>query len=263
MALSVNVPVFEETGAMAASDIDLPILFEDEHLVAFDKPAGLPTHAQRPDDPNSVASVMVAKYGRDLPRAPGDELRPGIIHRLDADTTGVIVCARTQPAFDNLKAQFRERGVHKTYLAIVLGVPHERTFSVTAPLERDPQRPQAVRVNKTAGRPAHTDFEVIESFEDAGMSLSQAKPLTGRTHQIRMHLLHAGHPVIADKLYGARTPVAVKKPDIAAAAIAKLSRHALHATSLEFTHPVTGAPMRLESPLPADMAVALAILRKL
>lgn len=255
-----------------SDDGRLHLLYEDEHLLVFNKPAYLPMYPQTPGEHTSVANILLARYG-ELPCPPvpegqePDRLRAGIVHRLDRDTTGIVVCARTEAAMLDLKRQFRERVVKKTYLCVVKGQPSRDTFTINAPIERDPGRGNAVRINKTKGRPATTELEVAEKF--GGHALLHAHPLTGRTHQIRVHLASRGLPILADPLYSPwletwRQDLLPEGHLLPKEQNERLmARQALHAWRLEFQHPESGEAMSFEADLPDDMDVLLHDLRLL
>jgi 23S rRNA pseudouridine1911/1915/1917 synthase len=219
----------------------LELAYRDPHLVVVRKPAGLPTH---PTENRRSGTVVNRLLGAGVPLAPrGGNLRPGIVHRLDAGTSGLLVIACDDPTHEALAEMFRRHDADRRYLALVRGrVEHER-FVVEAPLGRAGAR---IRVDATGGRRAATAFEVQERWPRA--TLLEAVPRTGRTHQIRVHLSAVGHPILGDGRYGGGG-------DDARAL--GLSRPFLHAWKIAFTHPVTGVRLELEDPLPGDLARAL------
>lgn len=227
------------------------VLFADEHVLALDKPAGWLTHpADRADGPTLVR--FAATLG---PLADGDDPdRPGIVHRLDRGTSGVIVLARTALALERLRSEFRARRTDKRYLALVHGEPADDEFTVDLPLRGG--RGGADRQFAGAGegaREARTAFRVLERLGRA--SLVECRPETGRRHQLRVHLYERGHAIVNDPLY--RAPAELRR------GVPRLprGRHALHATSLTLAHPAGGGALVLEAPLPADLADALEALR--
>lgn len=246
--------------------IDFLLLHEDDQLAVISKPAGIATHPQRLDDDSSLASGLLARFGPDLPLASGSPFKPGIVHRLDADTSGAMVIAKTQAALDALKLQFREHTVEKRYFALVHGVPDWDTISCGQPISRDPSRPQAVRI-QAGGHPARTDFEVAERFN--GFARITARPHTGRTHQIRIHLAHLGFPVICDRLYRGKSGASrLLLSDLMPEGTRPhrgdrvlLDRQGLHAIRLGFSHPTTGERVVYEAPLPDDLEGTLMALR--
>jgi 23S rRNA pseudouridine1911/1915/1917 synthase len=240
------------------SALEPRLLREDEHIVLLDKPAGLPMHGTSPGDARpSVAHWLVARYGERLPIGQGAD-RPGIVHRLDRDTSGVCVAARTREALEDLMSQFAERSVEKEYLALCYGVPRFRSDWVDARLAPDPHKPNRQRVTRSEEpdtRDALTYWEVAERFD--GFALLRVRPRTGRRHQVRVHLAAADLPLIGDPLYHARNfgpgrlPAGAPMPE----------RTLLHAARLACEHPATGERVIAEAPLPADMAALLEALR--
>lgn len=223
----------------------LELRYRDEHLAVVSKPAGVPTHPSA----NRLGGTVVNRLlGMGLPLAPrGGPLRPGIVHRLDAGTSGLLVVALTDEAHAGLTETFRRHEADRRYLALVRGaVAHER-FAVEAPLGR---RGARVRVDAATGRAAATGFAVRERFARA--TLLEAAPHTGRTHQIRVHLAAVGHPILGDRRYGGAGPDATALG---------LCRPFLHAWRLGLHHPVTGRRIEVEEPLPPDLEAALRLLR--
>lgn len=223
----------------------LELRYRDEHLAVVDKPAGLPTH---PTENRRTGTVVNRLLGMGLPLAPGGgSLRPGIVHRLDAGTSGLLVVALTDAAHVALAGTFERHEADRRYLALARGALEHDRFEVDAPLGR---RGARIRVDAAAGRGAVTSFEVLERFEEA--TLLEASPRTGRTHQIRVHLASVRHPIVGDRRYGGGGPQA---------AALGLSRPFLHAWRLGLDHPITGERIELEDPLPPDLAIALDRLR--
>jgi 23S rRNA pseudouridine1911/1915/1917 synthase len=219
----------------------VPIRFEDEHLVVVAKPAGLVTH---PTVGRRGGTLVNRLLGMGVPLAPaGGPLRPGIVHRLDAGTSGLLVVAKTDEAYAILRERFRRHQVDRRYLALVRGAVEHEAFSVDAPLGR---RAAKVVVDATEGRHAETRFEVRERL--AATTLLQASPRTGRTHQIRVHLASIGHPIVGDRAYGGAGDVA---------RMLGLDRPFLHAGRLSLVHPLGSGKIELEEPLPGELAAAL------
>jgi 23S rRNA pseudouridine1911/1915/1917 synthase len=231
--------------AVPAEPEPVPIRYRDDHLAVVSKPAGLPTH---PTAGRRTGTLVNRLLGMGLPLAPGgDPLRPGIVHRLDAGTSGLLVVALDEQSRVGLSTMFRRHEVDRRYLALVRGTVEHDRFVVEAPLGR---RGARVRVRAVAGRSAETELAVLERFGAA--TLLEARPRTGRTHQIRVHLRAVGHPILGDRRYGGAG---------SAAAELGLSRPFLHAAWIGFDHPVTGARVEMQEPLPPDLASALDRLR--
>ncbi len=229
-------------------DLPIEILYEDSDVIVVDKPAGMVVHAGAGHGRGTLVNALLHHFGT-LSSINGD-LRPGIVHRLDRDTTGVIVVARTDQAHQSLAAQFHDRIVEKTYLAMVHGQMKREQGRITSPISRDPIRRIRMTSKSASGRAALTEYRVVEAFER--FSFLKIRIGTGRTHQIRVHLSSTGHPVVGDRLYGA--PAAT--PGLPA-----LSRFFLHAHRLRFRSPSTGEWIAIESPLPAELTQFLDALR--
>jgi 23S rRNA pseudouridine1911/1915/1917 synthase len=241
----------EETGDLAAETIPLEVVYEDEALLAVNKQAGMVVHPAPGHSSGTLVNAILAHCPQ-LARS-GDD-RPGIVHRLDRDTSGLILVAKTEKARRALQRQFKERLVDKVYLALLDGHLQPAWGRIEAPIGRDPQHRQRMAV-LAGGREAITEYHVLEQFARqvgpaAGdYSLVEAEPRTGRTHQIRVHFASIGHPVVGDAVYGRRrTRLAVP-------------RQFLHARRLGFKHPTTGRRMDLETPPPADLTSVLELLR--
>jgi 23S rRNA pseudouridine1911/1915/1917 synthase len=231
-------PAAEAEVEAAPRGPDFGVAYEDEHLLVVDKPAGMVVHPARGHRSGTLAQALAGRA------AGGDEpARPGIVHRLDRDTSGLLVVAKSDEVHRALKAELAERRLHREYLALVDGVPPARTGTIDAPIGRDRRDRVLVSVDTDVPREAITHFEVIRVL--AGAALLRVVLDTGRTHQIRVHLAAIGHPVAGDPAYGGSKRLG-------------LSRQFLHAARLAFTHPVTREALDLESPLPADLARALA-----
>jgi 23S rRNA pseudouridine1911/1915/1917 synthase len=223
----------------AAPPVELGIAYEDDHLLVVDKPAGLVVH---PAAGHASGTLVQALAGR---TAGGDPERPGIVHRLDRDTSGLLVVARTEQAYEGLRALVRRHALEREYLALVRGRPRSRTGRIEAPIGRDRRDPIRRSLDTDSPKDAVTHFELVELLEDH--ALLRVRLETGRTHQIRVHLAAIGLPVVGDPVYGAPEPA--------------LERQFLHAARLAFTHPVTGERVDVVSPLPADLERALALAR--
>jgi 23S rRNA pseudouridine1911/1915/1917 synthase len=215
------------------------IAWEDEHLLVVDKPAGLVVHPARGHREGTLSQLLADTVG-DV--AGGDPDRPGIVHRLDRDTSGLLVVARNEEAHRLLQDALRQRLIVREYLALVEGLPPARTGTIDAPIGRHPRIRTRMAVGGTASREARTHFTLERSLP--GVSLLRLRLDTGRTHQIRVHLQAIGHPVCGDPEYGT-------------AGMLGLTRQFLHATRLAFPHPITGEPVEVDSPLPEDLSEAL------
>ena len=234
-----------EDGPLVPEGPPVAVVFGDEHLLVVSKPGGLVTH---PTARRRTGTLVNRLLGMGIPLAPsGGELRPGIVHRLDAGTSGLLIVAKTDVAYAALREGFRQHVVDRRYLALVRGqVAHDR-FGVEAPLGR---RAAKIVVDRVDGRPATTSFEVRERLPRA--TLLEAAPETGRTHQIRVHLSAIGHPILGDRAYGGGGDDAAR---------VGLSRPFLHAWRLRFRHPVTGEQISLEDPLPGELVDVLTRVR--
>jgi len=219
------------------SDPELEIVWRDEHLLVVDKPAGLVVHPARGHREGTLSQLLAGEL------AGGERERAGIVHRLDRDTSGLMVVARSEQAHALLQAALRERLIEREYLALVEGVPPARTGTIEAPIGRHPRVRTRMTVDGIAPREARTHFTLVERLGD--FALLRLRLETGRTHQIRVHVQAIGHPVCGDPEYGT-------------AGLLGLRRQFLHAARLAFGHPITGARLELTSPLPEDLREALA-----
>lgn len=226
--------------------IALDVLYEDDALLAINKPAGLVVHPAPGHRQGTLVSALLHRWPT-LP--PGlDPARLGIVHRLDKDTSGVLLIAKTAAVLAELGRQFHDREIEKQYLALVWGVPRHRRGTIDEPIGRHPVHRQRMAV-RPRGRTALTRYEVVETWQQ--VALVRARPATGRTHQIRVHLAALGHPIVGDRLYG-------RGRDSRAIGI---DRQALHAEAIRFRHPATQEAMHITAPLAADFAAALSTLR--
>ena len=239
-----------------AEDIPLRVVHEDAWLLVIDKPAGLVVHPGAGAAGGTLVNALLARV-HDL-SGIGGVLRPGIVHRLDRGTSGLLVVAKDDATHRALVRQFASRTVEKEYLALVHGSPGRRSGEIDAPIGRDPLRRQRMSVRAPRGREAKTSWSVVERFD--GAALLRVRIHTGRTHQIRVHLLSIGHPVAGDAVYGGtRTPSSRRAA--ARQALSSLERPALHAARLAFAHPASGARIAFEAPLPGDFARVIGELR--
>jgi len=229
----------EEEGSLA-------VLYSDDALAVVDKPAGLTVHPA-PSCPDGTLVNRLLRHFPELKRIEGE--RPGIVHRIDKDTSGLLVVALSEAVRLKLSAAFAKREVKKTYLALVNGCPVKKQGVIDAPIGRDPSRKTRMAVQK-GGREAHSAYKVVWTAPDGGMSLCEVTIATGRTHQIRAHMAYIGHPLVGDGVYGAAEKAKLKKSDPALGRLA--GRQMLHAWRLAFVHPETGEEMRFEARMPKD-----------
>ncbi len=255
MRIEVDVATAPSTGIVAEA-LPLRVLYEDAALLAIDKPPGMVVHPAPGARRGTVVNALLHRLG--TLAGVGAAERPGIVHRLDKDTSGVLVIARTAAALEALARQFRSRTIHKRYVALVHGHVRAASGSIDRPIGRDPRDRKRMSVRAPRGRAAVTRYTVVERFP--GATLLAVAPETGRTHQIRVHLAALGHPIVGDAVYGGRRRGTVRET---ADALAACPRQALHAQAITFAHPTTGAPVQLEAPLPADLSGVLDTLRKL
>jgi 23S rRNA pseudouridine1911/1915/1917 synthase len=254
---SVKLTIPAPTAALPEpEDIPLRIVYEDKRLLVIDKPAGLVVHPGAGQGQGTLVNALLHLV-KDL-SGVGGVLRPGIVHRLDRGTSGLLVVAKDDETHRALVRQFAGRTVEKEYLAIVHGQPEAKAGIIALPIGRDPVHRQKMSVRAPRGRAARSDYAVVEALD--GAALVRVRIHTGRTHQIRVHMTALGHPVAGDPTYGGTRAPSAKRPE-AKAALLGLSRPALHAARLSFTHPETGARLDFESPLPEDLAGALEALR--
>jgi 23S rRNA pseudouridine1911/1915/1917 synthase len=243
----------------APQRIPLSILYEDRDLLVIDKPAGLVVHPAPGNPDGTLVNAVLAHAAEDL-TGIGGEARPGIVHRLDKDTSGVMVVAKSERAHAALSAAFAQRDLDREYLALVWGLPTAGQGEVEAPIGRHPTDRKRMAVVTRGGKPALTSWRLERGFGTAA-ALLRCRLATGRTHQIRVHLAHLGHPVVGDPVYLRRTPAAARAlPEATREALLAFPRQALHAETLGFVHPVTREKLRFHAPPPPDMAALLSLL---
>ena len=245
-------------------EIALDLLYEDADIAVVNKPPGMVVHPAKGHWAGTLASALAFHFGKEGLSQSGGANRPGIVHRLDRDTTGVIVVAKQDHAHQQLADQFANRTVEKEYLALVLGVPDRDADVIDQPIGPHPKvrEKMAIRPDHPQARPALTHYEVIERYKR--FSLIRCQPKTGRTHQIRIHLAHLGHAILCDKQYGGHSQITpwelrgeLPKPE----ETPLLDRQALHAHRLMLNQPTTGERLTFEAPLAADMDAVLRLLR--
>lgn len=242
--------------ALQPQQVDFSVIHEDASLVVLDKPPGVVIHPAPGHHEGTLVHGLL-RHCRDL-SGIGGELRPGIVHRLDKDTSGVMVVVKNDYAHAFLSARFKARKVNKQYLAIVHGIIQGHQGSIDLPVSRHPVRRKQMSVTPSGGRSALTEWKKMEELSDR-FSLLRVRPRTGRTHQIRVHLSHAGHPIAGDPVYGYRRGW-WKNHFPAGEGVVK--RQMLHAEKLGFVHPDSGEYCEFTAPMPEDMHAALALMRE-
>jgi len=256
MAIEATLPEATPSG-LEGEDIPIAFVYEDEHLAVVMKPAGLVVH---PGHGARRGTLVHALLGRGLALAPaGGAERPGIVHRLDKDTSGLLLIAKTDAAHRGLATMFARREIEKTYLALVWGRPQPPAGRIDDAIGRSRRDPTKMTVRAPRSREATTIYSTQEALP--GATLLEIDLVTGRTHQIRVHFAARMHPVIGDTRYGGAPWKALRDPE-RRALFTSFSRLALHATKLAFTHPVTGEPMSFSAPLPDDVATLVDAIRK-
>ncbi|MDD3181590.1 MAG: RluA family pseudouridine synthase [Alphaproteobacteria bacterium] len=244
-----------------AQDIPLDIVFEDDDLLVVNKPPGLVVHPAAGNWNGTLVNALLAHCGDSL-SGIGGVARPGIVHRLDKDTSGLMVVAKNDRAHQLLTAQFADRSLSRVYQALVWGVPHPLEGEIHGAIGRHPRSRQKNAVVEHGGKEALTHYKTITVF-DRLACLVECKLATGRTHQIRVHMAHVGYPVVGDPLYGSRKRLApTAATDGVIVSLHNFPRQALHAGEIKFIHPRTGKMARFKAPLPKDMADLLKLLKK-
>lgn len=237
---------------LVPEDIPIDILYSDEHIAVVNKPAGLVVYPAAGHPSGTLMNALRYRLGE--LKAPGGPLRPGVVHRLDKDTSGIMVVALSDKAYHGLIEQFEEREIKRSYVALLWGRIKDDSGRISQKIGRSMTDRKKMSVRTRKGKAAETQWDVIERFKSA--TFIRAKLLTGRTHQIRVHFASWGHPVLGDVTYGKKTSVV-----LVGSKRLHFPRQMLHAKVLGFRHPVTGRKMRFTSPLPDDMKVAIEELR--
>jgi 23S rRNA pseudouridine1911/1915/1917 synthase len=259
-SIRLHVPP-PQTAKPVGQKIPLKVVYEDDQIIVIDKPAGLVVHPAAGNEDGTLVNALIAHCGASL-SGIGGEKRPGIVHRLDKDTSGLLVVAKTDKAHRRLSEQFADHGrsgpLLRGYLALVWGVPEPRRGVINAPIGRDPKSRERMAV-LPGGRRAVTRYELRERYAgENGLpvaSMVECRLETGRTHQIRVHLTRIGYPLLGDPVYGAGYKSKVSQMSAEARRLmARFRRQALHAYQLGFAHPTRGEALRFESPLPPDMS---------
>jgi 23S rRNA pseudouridine1911/1915/1917 synthase len=247
--ITLRIPAREET-SVEPEDMPLAIVYEDEYIAVLDKPAGMVAHPGSGNETGTLVNALLARYPElaDMMDDPQVGERLGIVHRLDRGTSGLLVAARTKPALLALMGQFQARTVDKVYLALLEKRPESNRGTIDAPIARDKRQRKRMAVQR-GGKPAQTEFEVLDDNLQGDRALVRLKLLTGRTHQIRVHMAFIGCPVVGDAIYGRR------KQRV------RMKRQFLHAHELAFEHPVSGERMFFVSELPVGLRSVLEKLR--
>lgn len=240
-----------EQAPLAAEEIPLHIYFEDDDLAVIEKPAGLVVHPGSGTSSGTIVHALLFHFQK-LSDA-GGAARPGIVHRLDKKTSGLLIVAKNNVAHARLSKEFQDREIQKTYVALVHGKLQRETGTIELPVGRHPTARTKMAAGNPKGRSAHTEYQVMERYR--GFTLLEVKIKTGRTHQIRVHFSALGHPVVGDDVYSERSYKEFAKK------FGPLDRYFLHAAVLRFTHPSTGAPMEFRSPLPLELQKLLKSLK--
>jgi 23S rRNA pseudouridine1911/1915/1917 synthase len=246
--IRVTIPSRDEAESVQPEAIPLKVLYDDKDIAVIDKAAGMTVHPGVGNEKGTLVSAMLARWP-EIAAMNTNEKRAGIVHRLDKDTSGLIVIAKNDVSRRRLMVQFQERTVQKTYLALLEKAPPTQTGRIEAPIGRDPKQRKRMAVVR-GGKPAISEYQVLERDFKGEQSLVRVNLLTGRTHQIRVHMAFIGCPIVGDAIYGFR------KQRI------KLKRHFLHAAELSFNHPRTGEQLSFESPLPVGLQNILEKLRE-
>ncbi len=240
---------------VASQEIPLTILHDDEDVVVIDKPAGIVVHPSAGHADGTLVNALLF-HVRDL-SGIGGEVRPGIVHRLDKDTSGVMIIAKNDEAHRRLTAAWNTEGVRKEYLAVVYGTPASDRGTVDAPIGRDPRDRKRMAI-VADGRRAITDYEIVERLRAS--SLVRCRLRTGRTHQIRVHMKHLGHPIVGDPVYSGPQWKGIPEKKLQRT-LSSLTRQMLHAERITFVHPRSGEPITVTAEIPADMRAVIDALR--
>lgn len=259
--INIVIPAVEPSH-ITAQDIPLAIVYEDADILILNKPAGLTVHPAPGHPDLTLVNALLAHCGDSL-SGIGGVARPGIVHRIDKDTSGLLAVAKNDAAHAALSKQLAERTLKRAYVALVWGTPTPAKGSISGNIGRSPRNRKKMAVLKTGGKPAVTHYHVVERYDSAPVSWVECQLETGRTHQIRVHFSHAGHALVGDPVYGQSSSSRVKSSRMNATvkqALQSFSRQALHAKKLELIHPRTGKTMQFECALPDDLMSLISVL---
>lgn len=250
-----------KTSTLVAQEIPLDIVYEDNDILIINKPPGLTVHPGAGNADGTLVNALLAHCGESL-SGIGGVARPGIVHRIDKDTSGLLAVAKHDNAHVHLSKQLETRTLSRTYLALVWGVPSPKRGTISAPITRSTSNRQKMAVAKVGGKEAITHYQVGEEYGSIA-SLVECRLQTGRTHQIRVHMQHIKHPIIGDETYGGKRKSSSKWPERVAEALQHFPRQALHAWKLKLIHPVTAKEMEFEAEFPEDMEELIEVLERL
>jgi 23S rRNA pseudouridine1911/1915/1917 synthase len=259
----VNIPAIVESHLLP-QDIPLTIIYEDEHILILNKPAGLTVHPGAGNPDSTLVNALLAHCGDSL-SGIGGVARPGIVHRIDKETSGLLAVAKNDAAHAALSEQLATRTLKRTYTALVWGIPKQKQGTITGNIARSPLNRQKMAVVKSGGRPATTHYKTVASYQSPVISLVECNLETGRTHQIRVHFAHMGNALVGDPVYGGGTANRIKAMRIdeeKKAVLLGFTRQALHAKELGLIHPATGKHMQFSCELPEDMQELIEVLEK-
>ena len=243
-----------------AQEIALAVVYEDDDLIVIDKPAGMVVHPAPGSPDQTLVNALLAHCGESL-SGIGGVRRPGIVHRIDKDTSGLLVVAKNDRAHHALSQQFADHSLERAYKALVWGMPNPPLGEIEGAIGRSPQDRKKMAIVSHGGKHAHTRYRTIRPFAGGVASLVECRLSTGRTHQIRVHMTSIGHPLVGDQTYGRSRAAKLRAiPEIARQGLATFPRQALHAYLLGFTHPATGEVIRFQSELPKDISDLIALL---
>lgn len=261
-AFHVTVPP-DQPAEPEAQDIALTVVYEDEDLIVIDKPPGMVVHPAPGSPDQTLVNALLAHCGDSL-SGIGGVRRPGIVHRIDKDTSGLLVIAKNDRAHQGLSEQFAAHSLERAYMALVWGVPNPPQGEIEGNIGRSPHDRKKMAVVSHGGKHAHTRYRVIRPFAGGTVSLVECRLSTGRTHQIRVHMTSIGHPLVGDQTYGRSRSARLKHiPEDARSRLSTFPRQALHAYLLGFIHPTTGERLSFESIIPKDISMLMKILEPL